>query len=72
MRKRILIIILSVLSFSNVHAMYGKLVLRNGHSVSGDIRKLDDGGYWVTNKSGSIKFEKSEIKSVKILSKKDG
>jgi len=55
----------------NALAMSGKIILRNGHTVAGDIRKLEDGGYWVTNKSGSIKYEKNEVGSVKIYSTRD-
>jgi hypothetical protein len=51
--------------------MSGKLLLLNGHSVKGDITKTDDGGYWLTTKHGSVKYDKLEIKKVIIYSDRD-
>lgn len=46
-------------------------MLNSGHKFQGDIQKLDDGGCWVTLKTGSIKFEKDEIKRIIIFSNRD-
>jgi soluble lytic murein transglycosylase-like protein len=71
MLKTLIFIFVPFLFITNVFAMSGKLVLANGHSITGDIRKLSDGGYWLTNKSGSVKYEKNEVKKVTIYSTKD-
>lgn len=56
---------------SAVHAGSGKLLLKNGHTVKGDIRRIDNGGYWVTDRNGSVRYEKSEIRKVVMFSSRD-
>lgn len=51
--------------------MTGKVVLSNGSVLEGDIVKNPDGSCWVTMKNGSIKFEREEIKKVRIHSTTD-
>ena len=56
--KNILSVVFIILCFHNYcSAMSGKLVLANGHSVKGDITKTEDGGYWLTTKHGSVKYD---------------
>ncbi len=71
MLKLLLTLATLLLNSSAVHAMYGKLVMCNGHSFTGDVRKLENGNYWVSTKIGSIEIEKNEVKYVKIYSTKD-
>jgi hypothetical protein len=71
MLRNILLLSILLASIVNANAMHGKLVLNNGHSVIGDVRELDDGSYWVTTKSSSIRYERDEIKYIKIYSTKD-
>ena len=51
--------------------MSGKIILISGHVIKGDIRKMENGSYWVSTRSGSVKYDKSEIKKVVIYSKRD-
>jgi hypothetical protein len=52
-------------------ALRGKVILINGDVLEGDVQNASDGSCWLTLKSGSIRFEKREIKKIVIKSKKD-
>ena len=71
MSMNIVIILILLFTSANLEAFSGKITLNNGHSIKGDIRKTNDGGYWVTNRKGSVKFEKEEIKNIIVYSVKD-
>lgn len=66
-----LVITLLIISSLSVRADTGKVYLRNGHVFEGEITRTGQGGVWVHERSGSIMFEKSEIKRVVITAKKD-
>jgi hypothetical protein len=52
-------------------AVSGKIVLKNGHVLKGDIDKLPDGNCRIILKEGAIEFEKDEIRKIIILSRRD-
>jgi hypothetical protein len=54
-----------------IEAAQGKLILKNGSTMKGDIRKLPDGGCWITQKTGSIQFERQEIRKIIVYSNRD-
>lgn len=72
MYMRDLILTLTVLFFcSCLFAAPGKILLKNGKSLKGDIRKNPDGSCLIVVRDGSVRFEKSEIKKVILYSTKD-
>lgn len=52
-------------------ASKGKIILNNGKTISGDVIKHDDGSFLVVVRTGSVTFDKDEIKKVIIYSSKD-
>ncbi|MFH1368290.1 MAG: lytic transglycosylase domain-containing protein [Elusimicrobiota bacterium] len=54
-----------------LNAASGKVILVNGKSLKGDISKFPDGSCSIALKTGSIKFEKSEIQRIILYSLKD-
>jgi hypothetical protein len=65
----VLFIVVSCAGLSG--AAPGKLFLRNGQCLMGDIRTNPDGSVWLTRREGSIAFDGSEIKRVVLVSRRD-
>ena len=67
--KSILIALLLLIMPCSLFARQGKLTLRNGCVIKGDIVKLGDGRYLVSNANFSISFESNEVKNIQFFPK---
>jgi len=64
-------VIIFMLAANSLVAAPGKVILNTGDDFSGDVCKLPDGGCWVYLKTGSVRFEKDEIRKIIIYSTRD-
>ena len=68
---RLYIILLVLLFPLLASASKGKVFLNNGKTITGDLTKRDDGSCLVVVRTGSVTFDKNEIKKIVIYSVRD-